>query len=1787
VAGNKSTIATLKGKTEGFDKVRKDLDNTGKATQRLNRNTTRLGQSSASSGRQFAAQANGLGGLVGAYAGAAANIFAITAAFTALSRAARAEQTLQGIRTLAAGIGESGDAILANLNKITKGQLTFVEAAQNANLALSSGFSGDQINRLTDVSLRASRALGRDLNDAFSRLVRGAAKLEPELLDELGIFARIEPAAQAYAIANGKIASSLSRFEKQQAFVNAVITEGERKFRNINVTIPTAAERIERLGATIQNLLVDIGVFLAQSLAPLADFISNNIGAALSTLGVLASTVASRGIDVLAGALGNVSEKFENAGKRVGAFVTNLSENARASKSSATEALKLINVTGTGTRVENDRLSAIRASAQAGTLSNAQIKEAIPLLEKQAQNARATIEATEKGTKANNLATSSLEKNTVALGSAKKAATGFFASVGTGAEVAARRIGLVASSITGAAASIVGFAGRLVTIISIFTILSSIITNLTGQSKEFNAFLGDITEKFRSLIGFDPKFKQFKDTIGVFAAESLANLEKADSALRDIDEFQLQGKFLGVTVEFTKTKEELVQEVQSAVADALQAAQQTVDSTVKGAGFGLGIGLLVRAIVTRIIVGAGGAIGTLVGGPIGTAAGLAIGTAAGLALEKVFRTSVRIDEDEVKRIKEKFATIFEDFEGNEEQVQALASVIKNLEEGTSQATIQGQLYLKTQAKIAAELLTQETRFLAINTLAQLTGLSALQLSDALGEASKSSDNLFTTFSELPQLRIFDPELIARDLDDITAKIQDLGNESKGFLNYLENKRARAELGTTSGSPTSRAENEQRLAAFNAILEADVAIRQGLNQQNFELFKQFAIIEQINSAIVSNKVSFDEFVDVINQGTNSTDQITSGIQALENSLGRATTLRTSAENEQQRNLTTQSNIREKILEFENQLNDQTNKLEQSERAILQQRIEILLSVQKELGIRDELLRVTLEDIDAAIEATRLRLQSARELSQTQREFLEINEKIRDTFGAEIKAAEKLNGLFDEQGNIAKTNLQFRGNQLQDVFDTFKAGQGLLAQQKEIKNVLQEQGLTTTQIQKVLSLSSSAKAEENETVLKGLGLSDAQLEIVREQIKLTGDQQTQLLAVTSAQQAIEGSIKKTVQESEKLNKSLEKTARQISNKKIIADLQFSVKLQQEQNKLADTRLKNLQKELSFQKQLLQAQEKLDEQEFKRAERKAKEQFDLSKARLQTGLPGLITDRQLARIEIAFAEESLARLRDFNQKQEKAINKQADLDKKQAQADLNITLGKINGDLAVLQEQSKLQDKQLELQADEQKAQLDLLLERARLLDKEREILATFIGEFAAVSKGLDPTSAQGQAVSATARSSFLSAAPASATKVFEASIGVLRDKIDKNTKKQIEDANTIRKTTVDNLAEQAGAAVDSYDTQLELINLKKQAEIDAINDVLESSKSSLDKLKEIADIQNNDVLQGLSKGFGAAIDEIGKSMETLFDSIADGSFKLKDFNETFRSFAFNILEEFRKELLRETLINPAVDFLKESAGSFLSNAFGINMGGIQKGADNAKVIDGALLVTTGTVSSVGGIEETKKALDMTQKQQADVANKAAEATEQQKGFFATIIDGFKAAGTGVVDFFGSIFSALSGSGGGGGIFSFLGAGGLNIGQLFGGKSNAQMGTLAPWQTAASPIISMGPEASGALNMLAAGGLVKRFAGGGNVNYQDRVPALLQPGEFVMKKSAVKAMGAGNMAMMNATGSGGNVVVNITNEGTPQEATASQPMFDGEKYVIDIVTRDLRNNGPIRKSLRGGAA
>ena len=309
--------------TANTKKAEKNLENLSKAE-------TRLGQTTASAGRQFSSQAQGLGGLVAAYAGAAANVFALQQAFDALRRAAQAETIVQGTKALALEIAASGGRILENVREITQGQLTLAEAAQNTNIALSAGFGAEQIERLTQVSIKASRALGRSLTDALTRVTRGAAKLEPELLDELGIFTRIDPAVEKYAAGLNVAASSLTNYERRQAFVNAVIEEGEKKFSTINTAVPSSQKSIERLITALTDLATEFGQVVASTLQPFIDFIADNTGVALlAFLGVLRLVFGKAGS--LIGAFS------KNSILSIDKFASNLLSKAKISKDALQE----------------------------------------------------------------------------------------------------------------------------------------------------------------------------------------------------------------------------------------------------------------------------------------------------------------------------------------------------------------------------------------------------------------------------------------------------------------------------------------------------------------------------------------------------------------------------------------------------------------------------------------------------------------------------------------------------------------------------------------------------------------------------------------------------------------------------------------------------------------------------------------------------------------------------------------------------------------------------------------------------------------------------------------------------------------------------------------------------------------------------------------------------------------------------------------------------------------------------------------------------------------------------------------------------------------------------------------------------------------------------------------------------------------------------------------------------------------------------------------------------------
>jgi hypothetical protein len=239
------------------------------------------------SARDFANQAQGLGGLVRLYATLAANIFAASAAYTALSNAADTTNLVKGLDMLGAASGRSLGTLSKRLVEVTDGAVSMREAMTATAQASSAGMTNKNIERLAQVAKNASLALGVAMPDALSRLSRGIVKLEPELLDELGLFTKIGPATERYALEIGKSVGALTDFERRQAFANAVLEEGEKKFGALS---EAASNPYDKLLATLKNVLQSGGELINKVLTPIVSLLAESptaLGAVIAGLGVL------------------------------------------------------------------------------------------------------------------------------------------------------------------------------------------------------------------------------------------------------------------------------------------------------------------------------------------------------------------------------------------------------------------------------------------------------------------------------------------------------------------------------------------------------------------------------------------------------------------------------------------------------------------------------------------------------------------------------------------------------------------------------------------------------------------------------------------------------------------------------------------------------------------------------------------------------------------------------------------------------------------------------------------------------------------------------------------------------------------------------------------------------------------------------------------------------------------------------------------------------------------------------------------------------------------------------------------------------------------------------------------------------------------------------------------------------------------------------------------------------------------------------------------------------------
>jgi hypothetical protein len=234
----------------------------------------------------------GSGSLVGAYATLAANVFAVSAAFNALRSAAQVEQVLNGLNAAGARTGLTLEVTANKVKALSDGMLTTEQSARSTAQFMAAGFTTQSLERMTVLSKDLSIALGRNMTDSMDRLTRGVVKLEPELLDELGIMTKIGESSAAYAAQLGKSTGALTNFEKRQGFMNAVLAEGELKFGGISKAASDTVA-FDKLAATFADLTKDIFGFLANATSGMANFLSQTkLG--LSALGILFASTVSR-----------------------------------------------------------------------------------------------------------------------------------------------------------------------------------------------------------------------------------------------------------------------------------------------------------------------------------------------------------------------------------------------------------------------------------------------------------------------------------------------------------------------------------------------------------------------------------------------------------------------------------------------------------------------------------------------------------------------------------------------------------------------------------------------------------------------------------------------------------------------------------------------------------------------------------------------------------------------------------------------------------------------------------------------------------------------------------------------------------------------------------------------------------------------------------------------------------------------------------------------------------------------------------------------------------------------------------------------------------------------------------------------------------------------------------------------------------------------------------------------------------------------------------------------------
>lgn len=236
-----------KGKAEVLIDIKGDQKNLDKAINKSNKGLESIGKSASSAATKI--------GKIGL---AAAGI-AVAFSAVAINQALTFDGLERGFKRLVAQQGGDADKFMAKMQEMSSNTVSQMDIMKKANIGLLLGLDTETLIKFMEAATTIAQSTGQSVDHMFESLTTGTARQSKLWLDNLGILINVDKANQEYADTLGIEVSELDENQRKLAFVNAAMSEAEKKTRDLGGAVKDTNMKWGEMKAWVADITVSFG----------------------------------------------------------------------------------------------------------------------------------------------------------------------------------------------------------------------------------------------------------------------------------------------------------------------------------------------------------------------------------------------------------------------------------------------------------------------------------------------------------------------------------------------------------------------------------------------------------------------------------------------------------------------------------------------------------------------------------------------------------------------------------------------------------------------------------------------------------------------------------------------------------------------------------------------------------------------------------------------------------------------------------------------------------------------------------------------------------------------------------------------------------------------------------------------------------------------------------------------------------------------------------------------------------------------------------------------------------------------------------------------------------------------------------------------------------------------------------------------------------------------------------------------------------------------------------------